>query len=113
MTIDDLLADKPKEVERTLKKLLKEAEKLGDVNVDVVKTGINLGARAHFGMVFVKKSGLNLEFALNRKVDDPRFAKVGQEFMSGMYAYRVKLTKEEDVDDQLLGWLKEAYSLKS
>jgi hypothetical protein len=113
MTIDDLLEDKPKDVERTLKKLLREVKNLGDVNVDVVKTGINLGARAHFAMVFVKKSGLNLEFALNRKVDDPKFAKVGTEFMSGMYAYRVKLVEEEDVDDQVLGWLKEAYSLKS
>jgi hypothetical protein len=113
MTVDDLLEDKPENVGRTLKKLITEVKKLGDVTVDTVKTGINLGARAHFGMIFVQKSGINLEFELDRKIDDPRFAKVWPELMTGNYAYRVKLTKEEDVDKKLLGWLKKAYSLKS
>ncbi len=113
MTVNDLLEGKPKSVEKTLKKLIKEVKELGDVNVDVVKTGINLGGRSHFGMVFVQRSGVKLEFALERKIDNPRFAKVWPEPMSGMFAHRVRLTEEEDVDEQLLDWLKEAYSLKA
>jgi hypothetical protein len=113
MTVDDLLENKPKIVERTLKKLIKEAKRLGDVNIDVVKTGINLGARSHFGMIFVLKSGVKLEFVLDREIDDRRFTKVWPEPMSGKYAYRVKLTEERDVDKQLLGWLKESYKLSS
>jgi hypothetical protein len=113
MEVDDLLEDKPNRVGRTLKKLIKEAKKLGDVNVDVVKTGINLGARSHFGMIFVMKSGVKLEFVLDRQVDDPRFAKAWPIPISGRFAYRVKLTEEKDVDKRLLGWLKESYKLSS
>jgi len=113
MTVDDLLEGKPKSVEKTLKKLIREVKKLGDVRVDVVKTGINLGGRSHFGMVFVLKSGVKLEFVLDRKIDDPRFAKVWPEPMPGMFAYRVKLTDVKDVDKKVLAWLREAHSLKS
>lgn len=59
-------------------------------------------------MVYPMQSGLKLDFSLYRKLKSSRAeqtAVVGP----GRYLYLVKLNSKKDVDNELIGWLKEAY----
>ena len=88
--------------------LLTKLENFGPVRVDAVKTSINLIARHHFGGVKVLKDSLRLSFVVHRQLTSQRI--IGTEWLGGdKYGYSVKLTGEADIDDELIGWLKEAY----
>lgn len=69
------------------------------IHVDAVKLAINLGAKSHFGMVYVLKDRMRLEFNLDHKIDDSRIDKV--EKIGPQYVHSVSLTGKSDVDRQL------------
>ena len=90
--------------------LLSKLETFGPLRVDAVKTSINLIAKHHFGAVHPGKKGLRLGFVLSRKVEDVRITH--HEWVGGnRWGHRVSLTSLKDIDDQLLGWLKEPATL--
>jgi len=79
--------------------------------VDAVKTSINLAARAHFAGVTVQKEALTVGFVLARRVEDLRIAR--HAFLGGRWiGHRVRVAKPDELDPQLLDWLKESYDLK-
>lgn len=82
------------------------------MRADAVKTSVNLAARHHFGAVHPGKDGLRVGFLLRRKVEDSRI--IRHEWAGGdRWGHQVRLTGPNDIDDQLLGWLKEAYEQAS
>jgi uncharacterized C2H2 Zn-finger protein len=88
--------------------LYSKLETLGPVRTDAVKTSVNLVAKHHFGAVHPMKNGLRLGFVLRRKVEDTRI--IRHEWAGGdHWGHSVRLINLKDIDDQLLGWLKEAY----
>jgi uncharacterized C2H2 Zn-finger protein len=88
--------------------LYSKLESFGPVRADAVKTSVNLVARHHFGAVHSTKNGLRLGFVLRRKVEDARI--IRHEWVGGdRWGHQVKLISSDDIDDQTLGWLKEAY----
>jgi hypothetical protein len=83
-------------------------ESFGPVRADAVKTSVNLVAKHHFGAVHAMKNGLRLGFVLRRKVEDARI--IHHEWAGGdRWGHSVRLINPNEIDDQLLGWLKEAY----
>jgi hypothetical protein len=92
--------------------LIKRLETFGPLRVDAVKTSINLIARRHLGGARVLKDGLRVGFVLERKLTAPRILRA--EWIGGSkYAHSVKLTSPQEIDAQLLAWLKDAYDLAS
>jgi hypothetical protein len=61
-------------------------------------------------MVYVLKNSLKLEFLLNRKLVSKRILRT-QDF-HGHFLHYLRLSEPMDVDEELIGWLKEAYQLK-
>jgi hypothetical protein len=100
------------EARKIYDELIKKLEEFGPLRTDAVKTSINLIARRHLGGVRVQEDGLRVGFVLERKLSDPRILRA--EWVGGTkYGHSVKVTSAEELDEQLLGWLKEAYGLAS
>ena len=77
-----------------------------------MKVGINLSARAHFGGVSTGAKAMSVGFLLRRTIADPRIqnaTNVGGEWVSHV----LKVSGPEEVDEQLLDWLAEAYAAKA
>jgi hypothetical protein len=92
--------------------LIRKLGGFGPLRVDAVKTSVNLIGRRHLGGVRALKDGLRIGFVLERKVSDPRILK--SEWVGGSkYGHSVKVTLPQEIDAQLLNWLKEAYDLAS
>lgn len=110
--VDTHFTGKAPWLRETFAALVAEIEGWGPLRVDAVKTSINLAARAHFAGVTVQRDALTVGFVLARRVEDPRI--VRHEDLGGRWTgHRIRIAKPDDLDAQLLDWLKEAYVLKS
>ncbi len=110
--VEDHFRQRPAALRRLFDRLLEETERFGPVRTDPVRNSINLASRYHFAVVYVLKESMKLEFLLNRELHDPRIERtirLGED----SYSHFVKVRSEEEIDDQLLNWLSEAYHLKS
>jgi hypothetical protein len=85
-------------------------ETIGPVTVEVVKTP-SFVTRARFaGVVRLRRDGLVAGFWLKRAVSSGRFTKV-EHIERRDCVYQLLLRSETDLDDELRGWLKEAYEV--
>jgi hypothetical protein len=75
-----------------------------------VKTMILLRATANFAGLVIRRDCLHLEFMLMRPVDHARIHK-RQPLGAGRYSHHTRLTSPADVDEELVGWLRESYSM--
>lgn len=92
-------------------RLISELSKFGELKIEPKKTSIHLGNRFGFAGVYTRKNYINLEVHLNYKLDSPRVSKVEQA-SANRFHHTIKLTAPDNVDRELLIWLKEAYDLK-
>jgi len=61
--------------------------------------------------MYTRKDYINLELHLNYKLTNKRIGKVEQA-SPNRFHHTIKLTSEQDIDKELLTWLKQAYELK-
>lgn len=107
----DHLGDKEPLVTRIYERLVAELQKFGPLKIEPKKTSIHLGNRFGFAGVYTRKDYINLEVHLNHKLTSKRVSKVEQA-SANRYHHTIKLTKPDEIDGELLGWLKDAYVLK-
>ncbi|HTR29690.1 MAG TPA: DUF5655 domain-containing protein [Puia sp.] len=107
----DHLKDKAPEVGAIYHRLILELRKFGPLKIEPKKTSIHLANRFGFAGVYTRKDYINLEIHLNYKLTGRRVSKVDQA-SSNRYHHTIKLTSVNDVDKELLDWLKQAYDLK-
>jgi len=114
MEYDELHHLKGKEpvVTATYEKLIKDLHKFGPIKIEPKKTSIHLGNRFGFAGVYTRKDYINLEVHLKRKLTSKRISKVEQA-STNRYHHTIKLSGPNEIDKELLGWLKEAYDLKA
>ena len=112
VSVDKHFEDKPVEIKQAFDKLIDEVRKFGPVRVDPVKTAINLTGVSHFAMIYPQKNALKMDFSLKREVKSERLEEFAS-VVSGRHMYYVRIQKKEDVDKELLGWLKEAYAIST
>jgi hypothetical protein len=72
-----------------------------------VKTMILLRAGSNFAGLVVRKNTLDVEFMLRRLLTNRRIHKTDR--LGQKYTHRIRLTSIDDVNAQLVGWLREAY----
>lgn len=110
ISVDSHFEDKAPEVKATYDRLLAVLRLFGPVREVPRKTSIHLEKTSGFAGIHPRKKFFNLEFRTNYKISDPRIVK-RQRLATRHYEYTVKMQCANDVDDQLLNWLRDAYDL--
>jgi hypothetical protein len=84
------------------------AERNGPVTINATKSRITLQARMRFAAVEPRREHLNAHVVLQRPLESDRFTKV-EPIPPRYYVHKFRLHTPADVDDELTGWLAEAY----
>ena len=67
-------------------------------------------ARVRFAAVLRPSDrGMTVSFGLPRRLEHHRISKI-EDYGSGWYGHFVRVTSSEEMDDEMLQWLKESYS---
>lgn len=83
----------------------------GAYEVAPAKTRIAFMARVRFaGITRLGDQGMTCTFALPRPLDSPRFRKV-EEVVPGWFAHYLRVTRPDELDDEVAGWIRESYRL--
>ncbi len=109
-TVADHLQGKTPIVTAIYDRLLHALRQFGEVTESPKKTSIHLDHRTGFAGVYTQKNAINLNFRTSSRIDNPRISKVEQ-FSAKRYMHTIKLRDPDDIDAELLGWLKSAYDL--
>ena len=80
----------------------------GDVEISPKKDYVSLRRRKQFA-IFQPSSATRLDVGINLKGEPPTDRLEPSGSFNAMVTHRVRLSKIEDVDKQLLGWLRKAY----
>src|ERR1043166_9272104 len=91
-------------------RLLKRAGRFGPVVEDPKKTSIHLVNRTAFAGVATRKSAIVLTIKADSDISSPRIHK-SEQSSARRFHHELKLTSPSDVDSELVGWLKHAYTL--
>jgi hypothetical protein len=110
--VDGHFAGKDPRLREIFDLLVAKMEEFGPLRFDAVRRTINLIARHHLGGVEVQKKALRLGFLHDEPLESERFVRVAR-LGPHRVGHTVKLHSVDDVDDELLGWLKKAYELQS
>lgn len=109
-SVDNLFEGKAPELRATYEQLVQQLRQFGEVKVAPKQTSIHLEKNSGFAGVHPRKTYFNLEFRTDYKIDDPRITRV-QQLSARRFEHTVKLERTQDIDEQLLKWLKDAYDL--
>lgn len=110
-TVLDHLNGKEQIVTDLYRKLLDELQNIGPIKIEPQKTSIHLGNRFGFAGIYTRKDYINLEIHLGYKLSHVRVLKVEQS-SANRFHHSIRLKSLEDIDQQLISWLREAYELK-
>jgi hypothetical protein len=83
----------------------------GPYHVAPAKTRIAFLARVRFaGITALSDRGMTCAFALPRPLRSRRFVKIEQ-IVPGWWAHRLRITRVEQLDDEVQAWLRQSYRL--
>ena len=105
-----LFVGKDENVQAIYTRLLEVMRTLGPVKEEPKKTSIHLVRNAGFAGVHPRKSYLYLNLRTDYPIDNPRIAKTEQ-VSKNRFHNELKLNSPDEVDEELIGWLKDAYTL--
>lgn len=97
-------------VAATYDAIVAEARRFGDVQEEPKKTSIHLARRTAFAGVAVQREALILTLKSARDIKSKRVRK-REQVSAGRWHIEVRLATPDDVDAQIVGWLRRAYSL--
>ena len=101
--------------------LTEQMEGLGDLSIRVQKTQITFSNRRNFAFVSFlparkakdrPKTYITITFGLGRRVDSPRIG-IATEPYPGRWTHHVLISSTEDIDGELMGWIREAYNFSA
>jgi hypothetical protein len=93
-------------------RILSETRRFGRVIEEPKKTSIHLVNKSAFAGVVTRKNALILNIKSAAPIKDARFKK-SERVSASRFHQEVKLSSADEVDDRLIGWLKEAYALSA
>ena len=96
----------------------KYIESIGPVRVEAAKTQVSFGTRTKFAWVWLPQMWINrqpensitLTFDAARRIEHERI-KQAVEPRPGRWTHHVVMEEEPDLDENVRGWLREAYDL--
>ena len=84
---------------------------IGKCKIVSIPCCIHLFGNYDFLAALPKKDGLEIRFALNRRLDSPRL-KQCVKMSSKVFKNCFYLNSKKEIDNEFIGWLKESYNLK-
>ena len=109
-TVREHFENRAPEVKATYDAILKAAKRIGPVKEEAKKTSIHLVRKSAFAGVATRKSALILTLKSDSDVANKRVGK-RERVSANRWYFEVKLEAPEQVDRELLGWLKRPYEL--
>jgi len=110
--LESHFVNKQQNVIDTFEKIKNEVMQLEGIQINSVKNAILFQAKSNFLAVKPKKTHLDIEFVLDEKVDEFPIYKTFQATKSKC-AHFVRLESPEEIDEQLILWLRKAYKISS
>lgn len=110
-TVDQFFQGKSPHAKKLFQKFVALAKKCGPIIVNPSKTRISFQARTRFaGVSKASDEGLICGFLLTRRLESPRFTSI-EFFPPRYYGHRFQINRMQDLNQEVLGWLKEAYKV--
>lgn len=107
-SLAECFAGHPAVLREVYDELIAHVRTLGPVHLDVVRVGVFIKHQWKLAEIRPMASRLSLEVVLPRVVEDLRVVRrIG--LAGGRTVHVVRLASREEVDDQVRGWLTEAY----
>ena len=107
---DALFTGKDEAVRSIYHRLLEVLRTLGPFQEEPKKTSIHLVRTVGFAGIHPRKSYLILNLRTDYPIDSPRILK-SEQVSKNRFHNEVKLASPDEIDEELLRWLKDAYSL--
>ena len=108
--LDALFAGKDVAVRAIYSRLLEVLHSFGPFREEPKKTSIHLVNTSGFAGIHPRRSFLYLNLRMDRPLESKRIAK-SEQVSKNRYYNEIKIIAPDEVDDELIGWLKEAYRL--
>jgi len=93
-------------------KLLLELRQFGEVFEESKQTSIHLVNKSAFAGVSIQKAALVLNIKSSAPLESLRFTH-REKVSANRYHQEIRLSAIDDLDEELLGWLKQAYILSA
>ncbi len=110
-TIEQHFENKSENILQIYNKLLAELRKFGEVKESPNKSSIHLLNKYGFACVYTRKKYILLHIHLAKQLQNKRVGKVEQ-ISKNRFIHTVIINSADEIDNELLGWLKIAYELK-
>ena len=107
---DDLFTNKPSSVKEIYTKLLEGCQEFSTIEIDTTKSCIYFVDSNRYLVVKPQKTGLIIEFVLNRNVDVFPVIKI-IEIAKFRFAHRVMLESSDALNEEVMSWIEEAYRI--
>ena len=98
------------QLQRVYARLFKELQTIGPVTEERGERSVLLRSRGGFLGVHPKRDSLDLQIVTDQVIRASRVTKVDR-VSARRFHVHVRLGAEKEVDEELLGWLREAYDL--
>ena len=85
-------------------------EEFGPVEQEPKKTSIHLNRKTAFAGIGTRRESLTLTIKATKDIDSPRISKHEQASAKRWYLY-IKLDQVDEIDAQIIGWLRDSYDL--
>jgi hypothetical protein len=109
-SVDDHFAGKDPSVREVYNRVLSALRDIGPVAEEAKKTSIHLVRASALAGVETRKGYLLLNLKADHPVEGPRVVK-SERLSARRYHFKVKLSRPDEVDAELQGWLRHAYDL--
>lgn len=110
LTAPALIKERDPIVSAIYNKLVQELRSVGPFDVEEKKTSLHFARGSAFAGVHPRAKGILLNIRHAEPIKSQRFRKVEQ-VSKNRYHSEVLLENPDQVDHELIGWLKDAYSL--
>lgn len=115
-TVEGLFAERPQALE-LFNVVRTYVESMGAVRVEAAKTQVSFGAKRKFAWVWLPQrwtrkrpeNCIVLTFAAGRPIEHEKIVEA-VEPRPGRWTHHIIIEKESDVDEDVRGWLREAYA---
>jgi hypothetical protein len=108
--VDTLFAGKDAVVRAIYERLLQVLHSFGPFQEEPKKTSIHLVHTSGFAGIHPRKSFLYLNVRMARPLQTERVAK-SEQVSKNRYHNEIKIASADDIDAELIDWLREAYAL--
>jgi hypothetical protein len=108
MTLEEYFSTGPERERPIFEAVMRHLDTVGPVHVEPVSVGIFLKRDRSFAQLRPMRRWVALSFSLPRPMRHPRITRKVQPY-HGRYHHVVNLRGPEDLDDDIYGWLTEAY----